>query len=43
LVVKPDPDYPRTQTLVRHAASAGFRLKRQVGHWFSYTVVFEKG
>jgi ubiquinone/menaquinone biosynthesis C-methylase UbiE len=38
----PDPDYPLAQTLVRQAASAGFRLKRQAGNWFSYTLVFEK-
>jgi ubiquinone/menaquinone biosynthesis C-methylase UbiE len=38
-----DPDYPRASTLIRKAASAGFRLRRKVGDVFYYTVIFEKG
>jgi ubiquinone/menaquinone biosynthesis C-methylase UbiE len=37
-----DPDYPLERTLVRQAAQAGFRLKRKVGNFFAYTLVFEK-
>jgi len=39
----PDPDYPRAKTLIRLAASAGFRLKEKMGSVFAYTLVFEKG
>jgi ubiquinone/menaquinone biosynthesis C-methylase UbiE len=38
-----DPDYPRARTLVRWAASAGFRLREKVGNVFYYTLVLEKG
>lgn len=38
----PDPDYPLRRTLVRMAAQAGFRLKRKLGNFFAYTLVFEK-
>lgn len=38
-----DPDYPLASTLVRMAGDAGFRLKKKVGNFFAYTVVFEKG
>ena len=37
-----DPDYPLAQTLVRLADQAHFRLKRRLGNFFSYTLVFEK-
>jgi ubiquinone/menaquinone biosynthesis C-methylase UbiE len=37
-----DPDYPRVKTLIRRAASAGFRLKKKVGNVFYYTLIFEK-
>ena len=37
-----DPDYPRARTLVRKAASAGFRLREQIGNVFYYTLLFEK-
>jgi ubiquinone/menaquinone biosynthesis C-methylase UbiE len=38
----PDPDYPRAGTLIRMARAAGFRLKRRIGNFFYYTVIFEK-
>jgi SAM-dependent methyltransferase len=34
-----DPDYPRAQTLMRWANSAGFRLKRKLGNFLAYTLV----
>lgn len=37
-----DPDYPLAQTLIRQAGQAGFRLKKKLGNFFSYTLVFEK-
>jgi ubiquinone/menaquinone biosynthesis C-methylase UbiE len=37
-----DPDYPLRQTTIRNALAAGFRLKKQLGNFFSYTLVFEK-
>ncbi len=37
-----DPDYPLAKTLVRMAGTAGFRLKRRLGNFFAYTLVFEK-
>jgi ubiquinone/menaquinone biosynthesis C-methylase UbiE len=37
-----DPDYPRAQTLVRLATAAHFRLKKKIGNFFAYTLVFEK-
>jgi ubiquinone/menaquinone biosynthesis C-methylase UbiE len=37
-----DPDYPLARTLVRWAAKANFKLKRKLGNFFSYTLVFEK-
>jgi ubiquinone/menaquinone biosynthesis C-methylase UbiE len=37
-----DPDYPLAQTLVHKAAKANFRLKKKLGNFFSYTLVFEK-
>jgi ubiquinone/menaquinone biosynthesis C-methylase UbiE len=37
-----DPDYPLSSTLVRKATGAGFRLRKKVGGFFYYTLVFEK-
>jgi ubiquinone/menaquinone biosynthesis C-methylase UbiE len=37
-----DPDYPRAQTLVRKAGTAGFRLRKRIGGPFYYTLLFEK-
>lgn len=37
-----DPDYPLAQTLIRMASKHNFRLKRRLGNFFSYTLVFEK-
>lgn len=37
-----DPDYPLARTLIRKASRAKFRLKKRVGNFFSYTLVFEK-
>jgi ubiquinone/menaquinone biosynthesis C-methylase UbiE len=37
-----DPDYPLAQTLVRQASQANFRLKKKLGGFFSYTLVFKK-
>ena len=37
-----DPDYPLAQTLIRMASKANFRLKKKLGNFFSYTLVFEK-
>jgi ubiquinone/menaquinone biosynthesis C-methylase UbiE len=37
-----DPDYPLAQTLVRQAGKANFRLKKKLGNFFSYTLIFEK-
>ena len=37
-----DPDYPLAETLIRMASTADFRLKRRLGNFFSYTLVFEK-
>ena len=37
-----DPDYPLAQTLIRLANQANFRLKKKLGNFFSYTLVFEK-
>ena len=37
-----DPDYPLANTLVRMAASAGFRLREKIGSFFYYTLIFEK-
>lgn len=38
----PDPDYPRAGTLIRMAHTAGFRLKKRMGTFFYYTLIFEK-
>jgi ubiquinone/menaquinone biosynthesis C-methylase UbiE len=37
-----DPDYPLARTLVDWASRTGFRLKRKVGGFFYYTLIFEK-
>jgi ubiquinone/menaquinone biosynthesis C-methylase UbiE len=38
-----DPDYPLARTLIGLASEAGFRLRRRLGGFFAYTLVFEKG
>jgi ubiquinone/menaquinone biosynthesis C-methylase UbiE len=38
----PDPDYPRASTLVRWATRAGFKLRKKLGNFFCYTLIFEK-
>ena len=37
-----DPDYPLAQTLIGKATAANFRLKKKLGNFFAYTLVFEK-
>jgi ubiquinone/menaquinone biosynthesis C-methylase UbiE len=37
-----DPDYPLESTLIRQAAQANFRLKKKLGNFFVYTLLFEK-
>jgi hypothetical protein len=37
-----DPDYPRASTLIRLATAANFRLKKKIGNFLAYTLVFEK-
>jgi len=37
-----DPDYPLANTLVRLAASAGFRKRTKIGGFFHHTLIFEK-
>jgi ubiquinone/menaquinone biosynthesis C-methylase UbiE len=37
-----DPDYPLAQTLVRQASQVNFRLKKKLGNFFAYTLIFEK-
>jgi ubiquinone/menaquinone biosynthesis C-methylase UbiE len=37
-----DPDYPRAQTLIRKAGTANFQLKKKLGNFFAYTLIFEK-
>lgn len=37
-----DPDYPRACTLIRLATAANFRLKKKIGSFLAYTLVFEK-
>ena len=37
-----DPDYPLARTLIRKARSAKFHLKKRLGNFFAYTLVFEK-
>ena len=37
-----DPDYPLARTVIRMANAAKFRLKKRLGNFFSYTLVFEK-
>lgn len=38
-----DPDYPLAGTLIKKAQSANFRLKEQIGNFFYYTLIFDKG
>jgi len=37
-----DPDYPRATSLIQKADRTGFRLKKKLGNFFSYTMIFEK-
>lgn len=37
-----DPDYPLAGTLLRQAGRAGFWLKKKIGNFFYYTLLFEK-
>jgi len=37
-----DPDYPRAVTLTRKVQVAGFQLKKRIGNFFYYTLIFEK-
>jgi len=37
-----DPDYPRATSLIQKADRTGFRLKKKLGNFFSYTIIFEK-
>ncbi len=38
----PDPDYPWASTLIRKTTMLGFKLKKKIGNFFYYTLVFEK-
>jgi ubiquinone/menaquinone biosynthesis C-methylase UbiE len=37
-----DPDYPRSHTLLRWAMNAGFKLKKRMGSFLYYTIIFVK-
>jgi len=37
-----DPDYPLARTLIRKAGASQFRLRKRLGDFFAYTLVFEK-
>ncbi len=37
-----DPDYPRVKSLIRMVKPAGFQLRKKIGHFFYYTLVFNK-
>ncbi len=37
-----DPDYPRMETSVRWAETAGFELEERYGNWWQYTLNFRK-
>jgi ubiquinone/menaquinone biosynthesis C-methylase UbiE len=37
-----DPDYPLAQTLCSKARKTNFQLKKKLGSFFSYTLIFEK-
>ena len=37
-----DPDYPLARTLIRRAGTARFRLRRRLGNFLAYTLVFQK-
>lgn len=37
-----DPDYPLARTLIRWGESTGFQVKEKIGHFFYYTLIFEK-
>jgi len=38
-----DPDYPRAATLTHKVQAKNFRLKKKIGNFFYYTLIFEKG
>lgn len=38
-----DPDYPLSAALTRKVQGAGFKLKEELGNFFYYTLIFEKG
>ncbi len=37
-----DPDYPLATTLIRQAGRQGFRVKKKLGNFIAYTLLFEK-
>ncbi len=37
-----DLDYPLATTLIRQVGQQGFRVKKKLGNFFAYTLVFEK-
>lgn len=37
-----DPDYPLASTLEKWGIAAGFKLKKKLGNFFYYTLIFEK-
>ena len=37
-----DPDYPLADTLVRKSSANNFQLKKKIGNFFHYTLIFEK-
>jgi ubiquinone/menaquinone biosynthesis C-methylase UbiE len=38
-----DPDYPLASTLTQKVRAANFQFKEQIGNFFYYTLIFEKG
>jgi len=38
----PDLDYPSVSTLIRWVTGVGFKLKKKIGNFFYYTLIFEK-
>jgi ubiquinone/menaquinone biosynthesis C-methylase UbiE len=37
-----DPDYPLAKNLTRKVEKSGFHLKKKIGHFFYYTLIFSK-
>jgi len=37
-----DPDYPLAKNLTQKVEQAGFHLKKKIGHFFYYTLIFTK-